>query len=366
MSDNISKLDVNFLANDKKFPDMKLIECTENPITLYGLCTSEEKGVFTRLPLRFLESNEVSEPLKHFMQNTAGVRMRFVTDSPYIALYAVLGETRYELPHMALTGVCGFDMYARDEGCTYEAEFVKAFIPWLKEDKSFSDCHEFPDSKMREITINFPLYHDVSKVFIGIKDTARIEEAKPYKVSKPIVCYGSSITQGGCASRPGLCYTNLLSRRLDCDIINLGFSGSGRGEKVVADYIATLDMSLFVLDYDYNCMGPEKLEQTHYVFYKTIRDAHPDIPIVMMTAPKPIPKIYPVDDVFVTRRAIIMKSYIRGLEEGDKNLYFVDGASLLGTDRNCDSTVDGTHPNDYGFRQMADRLYPVLNSLLPR
>ena len=219
---------------------------------------------------------------------------------------------------------------------------------------------------MREITINFPLYHDVDRVYIGIKDTANISYPRPYSVEKPIVFYGSSITQGGCASRPGNCYTNILSRRLDCDIINLGFSGSGRGEKIVADYIATLEMSAFVLDYDYNCLGPEYLEKTHYPFYKTVRDAHPDIPVIMMTAPKVIPLRYPVDEVFTKRRIIVMQSYIRAVQEGDKNVYFVDGTSLLGNDRNSDSTLDGTHPNDYGFRQMADKLYPILNKLLQR
>lgn len=365
MNNDISELDKNFMANDKKFPDMKLIDCREEPICLYGLCKSE-KNVFTRLPLSFKDTDEVSVPLKHFMCNTSGVRMRFITDSPYVALYAVLGETRYQLPHMPDTGVFGFDMYARDVGLTCEEEFVKTFIPWLKEDKSFSDCHEFPDSKMREITINFPLYHDVDRVYIGIKDTANISYPRPYSVEKPIVFYGSSITQGGCASRPGNCYTNILSRRLDSDIVNLGFSGSGRGEKIVADYIATLEMSAFVLDYDYNCLGPEYLEKTHYPFYKTVRDAHSDIPVIMMTAPKVIPLRYPVDEVFTKRRIIVMQSYIRAVQEGDKNVYFVDGTSLLGNDRNSDSTLDGTHPNDYGFRQMADKLYPILNNLLQR
>ncbi len=366
MKNDISKLDKNFMANDKKFPDMELYNCTQEPIGLYGLCNLKEEGVFTRLPLSFKDTDEVTESLKSLMCNTAGVRMRFMTDSPYVALYAVLGESRYKLAHMPDTGAFGFDMYARDASLTTEEEFVKTFIPWLKEDKSFSDSYEFPTAKMREITINFPLYHDVDSVYIGLKENCTLCAPRPYSVEKPVVFYGSSITQGACASRPGTCYTNILSRRLDCDIVNLGFSGSARGEQIVARYIAGLDMSAFVMDYDYNTASPEHLEQTHHAFYETIRAKHPDLPIVMMTAPIVLPKRYPVSDALIQRRIVVMQSYIKGMQKGDRNLYFVDGASLLGTDQNSNSTVDGVHPTDYGFRQMADRLYPVLDSLLDR
>ena len=364
MSGDISKLDKNFMANDKKFPDMVLMDVWDDPICLYGLCKSEEKGVFTRLPLSFKQSDEVTEPLKHLMQNTAGVRMRFKTDSPYIALYALLGESRYKLAHMADTGAFGFDMYARDEGFTGEEEFVKTFIPWLREDKSFSDSYEFPDARMREITINFPLYHDVDKVYIGIKEDAAICAPRPYTVEKPVVFYGSSITQGACASRPGNCYTNILARRLDCDIVNLGFSGSAKGEKCIGDYIAGLEMSAFVMDYDYNCSGPGHLKETHYPLYETIRKAHPFIPIVMMSAPILVPKRYPVSDALIERRMVVMQSYIKGMKSGDKNLYFVDGTSLLGADQNGNGTVDGAHPTDYGFRMMANSIYPILEKTI--
>lgn len=113
-----------------------------------------------------------------------------------------------------------------------------------------------------------------------------LKQAPKYAVKKPVVYYGSSITQGACASRPGNCYESILSRRLDCDYINLGFSGSAKGEDAIVDYIIGLDMSVFVMDYDYNAPTPEHLEKTHSKMFKAIRAEHPTLPIIIMPRPK--------------------------------------------------------------------------------
>ena len=129
---------------------------------------------------------------------------------------------------------------------------MKTFVPKVKIADGYESVIDLGETKMRQITINFPLYSAVSSLEIGLQETAVVESPTPYRVETPVVFYGSSITQGGCASRPGNCYTAVLSRRLDFDHVNLGFSGSGKAEQEMADYIAGLDMSVFVYDYDHN------------------------------------------------------------------------------------------------------------------
>ncbi len=368
MKKDFAEVDKNFLGLKKDFKDMKLHNVMDEPFVLEGLYKPKETGVFTRLPMEFKDMDDLNDTAKIVMTNTAGGRVRFVTDSPYIVLHVVLGDESYVIHHMAQTNVKGFDMYCRDYASRDELNFAKVFIPNVDEEtRSYTDSYEFTTVKLRDITINFPLYHNVSEVFIGLKDGSKLETAAPYGFDKKIVFYGSSITQGGCASRPGMAYPAILGRRLDCDTMNLGFSGAGQGEQLVANFIADMDMSVFVMDYDHNALSVEHLERTHYPFYETIRKKHPDMPIIMMSAPVSMLDEYnPIIPGMKKRRMVIMESYIKGVRSGDENLYFVDGTSLLGTDKPYNSTVDGNHPNDYGFCQMAERLYPILARLIKR
>jgi hypothetical protein len=139
---------------------------------------------------------------------------------------------------------------------------------------------------MREITINFPLYSEVNELYIGLMRDSLVLESAPYRIEKPIVYYGSSITQGGCASRPGNAYEALVTQALGINHINLGFSGNAKGEKEISEYICSLDMSAFVYDYDHNAPDIEHLKNTHERMFKEIRASHKDVPIIIMTRPK--------------------------------------------------------------------------------
>lgn len=365
---NISEVDKNFVSLKVNYDDIKYHNILNAPFVIDGLYKPNETGVFTRLPMEFMERDDLNDTAKIVMTNTSGGRVRFVTDSPYIALYVKLGEESYVIHHMADTGVKGFDMYCRDLGSDNEPHFAKVFIPEVNpEDNTYTGSYDFITPKTREITINFPLYHNVDEVHIGLKEGCLIEEPTPYKRGKNVVFYGSSITQGACASRPGMAYPAILGRRLDCNTVNLGFSGAGQGEQLVAEFIADMDMDVFVMDYDHNALSVEHLERTHYPFYQTIRNANPDLPIIMMSAPVSMLDEYnPIIPGMKKRRMIIMESYIKAVRSGDENVYFIDGTSLIGTDKPYNSTVDGNHPNDYGFCSIADRLYPVLERLLYR
>lgn len=165
-------------------------------------------------------------------------------------------------------------------------------------------------------------------------------------------------TQGGCASRPGNAYESIVSRALQTDYINLGFSGSAKAEDTIAQYIKHLDMSVFVYDYDHNAPTLQHLENTHQKMFLTIRENNPDLTILLLSRPK-----YSLDEVEKQRLAVIRKTYADAVAAGDQNTYFIDGSTLMKYARN-DGTVDGCHPNDLGFHSMAKGLIQQLKSLI--
>ena len=173
-----------------------------------------------------------------------------------------------------------------------------------------------------------------------------------YRDLPPIVYYGSSITQGGCASRPGNTYQSVLSQRLNIDHINLGFSGNGKGEDSIVEYMASLKMSAFVSDYDHNAPSVEHLRNTHCKMYQKIRAAHPDIPYIMLSRPD-------FDHAYndsIRRRDVIYETFRYAHAQGDRNVYFIDGASIFRGKYADMCTVDGCHPTDLGFALMADAI----------
>ena len=150
---------------------------------------------------------------------------------------------------------------------------------------------------------------------------------------------------------------------LDTDVLNLGFSGNAKGEQSMANYLASLSPSVYVIDYDHNAPTVEHLRNTHYRLYETIRAAHPNTPYVMVTKPDFIKARDNTDES--KRRAVIHKNFMKGIENGDKNLYFIDGESFFsGYADGGDCTVDGCHPTDLGFYFMAERIGFTIKNIL--
>jgi hypothetical protein len=260
-------------------------------------------------------------------------------------------------PHMPASGVAGFDLFV-DSPDGYSSRFIKTFMPpWHTTDEGYESKIELDGKKMRHYTINFPSYSGVSELWVGISEGSMLTNGVPYRDLPPMIYYGSSITQGGCSSRPGNIYQNVVCRRTNIDYINLGFSGSGRGEDTIVDYMASLDMCAFVSDYDHNSPSCEHLAETHYRMYEKIRAAHPDVPYIMISRCD-FDSVY---DINIERRNIIYQSYRKARDAGDKNVYYIDGASIFrGTYENM-CTVDSCHPNDLGFALMADAITAELN-----
>lgn len=347
---NISLVDSNFkIESHINEKDIRFYDVNQPPFRIYGVFY--DSGKFRRLPEDIAKT--VNTGVYGLHANTAGGRVRFKTDSPYVAINVKMPSIG-KMPHFALTGSAGFDLYIYDGSERY----VKTFVPPFAIQDGYESIIYFDSSKMREVTINFPLYSEVSELYIGLHDSALVREPKRYKLEKPIVYYGSSITQGGCASRPGNSYESMISRRLDTDYINLGFSGNAKGEREIAEYISQMDMSVFVYDYDHNAPTVEHLKNTHAKMYRTIREVKPDLPIVLMARPK----FYLSDDEKL-RFDIIKKTYEDAKAAGDTNIYLIDGATLMALAKD-EGTVDNCHPNDLGFASMAKAVGDLLEKIL--
>lgn len=355
MSTDISKIDPNLkVTTTLNEEDIQFYDVRNEPFRGYGLYKFSEGTQFRRMPEDV--AKETSEGVFALHTNTAGGRVRFKTNSKYIAIKSIMPDI-CNFPHMTLIGTSGFDLY---ENVNNSSNYVKSFMPPVGMKNGYESIIYFETNEMRDLTINFPLYNNLDSLYIGIQNSAVLERGGEYKYKKPVLYYGSSITQGGCASRPGNCYQNIISRKLDCDYINLGFSGGGRAEETIVNYMASLDISVFVCDYDHNAPTVEYLNQTHGKLYELFRNKQPYTPIIFVS--KPDFKVSSEDDI--NRRSIIYQTYQNAVNRGDQNVYFIDGETLFGTENRDCCTVDSCHPNDLGFERMAVIIGSVLEKSL--
>ncbi len=342
-------------------PDVRFREVREAPFDIYGLYNPHTEEKLRRMPDEAAAA--VSPMVRTLSTNTAGGRVRFCTDSDYIAIHADMPLIGCS-DHFPRTGAGGFDLYVM-EGTHYY--YYGSFRPGDENGKKgYEQFLPFASHRMRHVMIHFPLYSNVTNLYIGLQENATLDHGHRYRFDKPVVYYGSSITQGGCASHPGNAYQAIIANDLDCDFINLGFSGAAKGEQAMSDYIASLDMSVFVMDYDHNATSPEYLKSTHETMFRTIRAAHPTLPIVMITAPNTQWYIHHSNAAkrHNACRAVIFETYQNAVAAGDENVWYIDGDSLFEGRHHDLCTVDGCHPTDAGFIRMADRIGHVLGSML--
>jgi hypothetical protein len=263
---------------------------------------------------------------------------------------------------MPATGQCGFDLYV---GPPFAQRYCSTAVYDHRQTSYSAQLFDHHDGVLRNFTLNFPLYQGVKELSIGLDPEAQVLPPPPYAVEGRIVIYGTSITQGGCASRPGMAYTNVLSRALNIEIVNLGFSGSGKGEPEVARVVAEVSRPLlFVLDYEGN-QDYEGLKATLPKFIRILRESHATVPILVLS------RIAFARDLTHEEsrqtRALCRDMQAQTVEalrrNGGRHIYFLDGSALLGTDFD-ECTVDGVHPNDFGFMRMANALAPVVRRIL--
>ena len=335
----LAEIDQNFKIEKLGSGEYAFRDCREEPFRIYGLLLpTEETPHFMRMPQRI--ADQVNVQVQELACNTTGGRIRFKTDSSRVAV-RVWTHDVLKAPHFPLSGSAGVDIYA-------DGLYRGTVVPPYEVTDYYEGRVDMKSPGMREILIHMPLYAGVVKLEIGVDPGSQLLPGEEYKHSVPVLYYGSSITQGGCASRPGNSYQNIISRMLDCDQWNLGFSSGALAEDVMIEYLTKQEMSVFVMDYDHNAPTPEHLAATHEKLYRAMRKAHPELPIIMITMPKTVRN----EDV-LRRRAVVLATYEKAVAEGDTRVRFIDGCDMILSLGDDGGLVDNAHPNDLGFLAMA-------------
>lgn len=309
---------------------------------------------YDRLPAK--AEKIVRPPVWSLSRHSAGLSFRFNTDATTLMVRHTVGGAGLALPHMPATGVSGIDLYALDEG---KWKWVEVSRP-----KEVETTHTVSglDPGMRTWMAYLPLYNSTVKVEIGVPKGAAFQPVAPRK-EKPIVFYGTSITHGASASRPGMPHPAILGRRLDLPVINLGFSGNGKMEPEVGALLTEIDAAVYVIDCLPNMVEAEVAERAESLV-RQIREARPDTPIILVED-----RTYANTWIMKSKRdrhagsrAAFIRAYDSLVSSGVKKLFYVEGEPLLGDD--TEGTTDGSHPNDLGFMRQADVLEPVLREAL--
>lgn len=336
----------------------------EKPFRISGFAWFDKEKKYRRLPSK--PEFKIPTNVDELANNTSGGQIRFRTNVSKLVLKVKLTAAA-GMGHMPASGQCGFDVYVGEPG---QQKYYASAYPTVHEQSferviwDFTSCSKHKVEQVREVTLNFPLYVGVEEVLIGTNPDAIIETPTPFLSDKRVIFYGTSITQGGCASRPGMSYTNILSRRFNLEFINLGFSGSGKGEREVALTIREIDSpACFVLDYEANA-SLEQYKATLLPFIKTLREYYPDVPMIIVSR---IPFVQAEGrgwyDEYQERREYSRTTVEVLKQQGDQHISFIDGSTLLGEYWH-ECTVDGIHPNDLGFMEMANRMESGLAFLI--
>lgn len=334
------------------------------PFRISGLHWIKTNQSYWRFPEGAFDMLAEKAPGVYFMaKDPAGGQIAFETNARRIVVRAVLeGGQRWD--HMAATGEMGMDCYVAYPEEAYCFMGVTRFDAKKNEYMSevISDCGD----DRKRVIINLPLYMPLLQLKIGLPKDATLFAPQPFADSRPIVVYGTSITQGGCVSRPGVMTTNILSRRLNREFLNFGFSGSGKGETEVAELVSMVENpAMFILTYEAN--AGDLIYQNLVPFISVLRKKHPDTPILVCS------RVFcskfthnPAKMEPLRQRRLFQKETVEQLRNsGDENVYFVDGWKLM--ERDCaDCFVDGVHPTDLGARQIADAMEPVIRTHLLR
>ena len=334
---------------------MRWIAFPDDSIEVCGLpWFAESAPKLWRLPERFRAT--VPEDVFAGGKDTAGVRLRFRTDAQSLALRAVFPKfgIRTNMTQFTAHGVSTYV-----DGACWSAR-----IPGADGGEAELSLFSGADRLMRDVCIYLLLYGSIEIRSVGVDEGATLEPASAFAVQRPVVFYGTSITQGGCASRPGLSYQAMAARVLNIDYANFGFSGKGRCEREVASVLAEIDASCFVLDVGQNT-SVDDLDQRYRVFLDTICDARPDTPVLATT-----PIFYNAElwspghqEQVEQKREIIRRDVGARRQMGDSRLHILEARDYLWSDF-TDGAVDGGHPNDLGFAEMARGMASALGEIL--
>lgn len=316
---------------------------------------AERKRWFDRLPAS--AEGKVTTSVWSLSRDSAGMMLRFRSNSPSLHVHYKLSKANLGMPHMPATGVSGVDFYARDNKGQWR--WVQVTRPSTQEVRAEVIRDLAPGE--REYAAYLPLYNGVEFIKIGVEKGASFEGLAPRQ--KPVLFYGTSITHGACASRPGMVHTAILGRRLDRPVVNLGFSGNGRMDLAVGEYIAQVDAACIVIDCLPN-MQPAAVREKCVPLVRQLRQAHPSTPIILVEDRRFTNDwITPAKHQFHTENhAALRQAYESLKKEGVSGLEYIEGDHLYGDD--TEGATDASHASDLGFMRQADIFEPVLRKVL--
>ena len=339
--------------------DGKVVWFNALDLGIEGQGWKDVKHPYDRLPA---EAEAVApEHVWSLSHQSAGMSVRFVTDSPVVAARWSLRSENLALKHMPSTGVSGVDLYAKKDGAW---RWVAVGIPEKPKGNEAILLSAAP-AGTHEYRLYLPLYNGTDSLEIGVAPGRTLSKAPAYPeaAAKPMVFWGTSILHGGCASRPGMAYPSIIGRRMQRPVINLGFSGNGRMDPGLVPIVAKLDASAFVIDCAPN-MTPELITERTEPLVKAFRAAHADTPIILAENIR-YQQGWFIDakrTAYADKNASLQAAYARLKAQGVKKLYYIPCDNLLGDD--SEATVDGTHPTDLGFMRMANTIEPALRRIL--
>jgi hypothetical protein len=328
------------------------------PDTRFQICGlnwfNETTPKLQRFPDRY--ENDLPESVFNIGKQTAGVRIRFQTDAATLSIRAQYPKFS---PRTNMTQFTAQGISTYVNGRCWSAR-----VPDMEGGEAELSLFNDVPRAMRNICLYLPLYGPIDILSIGVDENAKFEKPTPFALEKPIVFYGTSITQGGCASRPGLSYQDMLGRKYNLDYLNFGFSGRGKCEPEVADILTETDPSCFVIDVGQN-NSLEELQERYRPFIDILRQKHPNIPLLATT-----PIFYNAElwsqthiQTITKKRQTISDAIWDRMGESDLNLHLLEAKDYL-SDAFTDGAVDGGHPNDLGFAHMADAMGKKLAQIL--
>ena len=359
---DVAKLDKNMSVKGIDESKYTWYDAKSVPFDINGLKWFNQEKKYRRLPSQ--ENTEHKIPLKveRLANCTAGGQVRFKTNSRHIALRVKIPPIKVRY-HQTPLGQRGFDCYV---GKAPNLEYYGS-VKFSIEQLEYASKFMINTNGMVDVVFNMPLYGGVESIEIGLDKNAQVLPPTPLTDDgNCIVVYGTSITQGGGANRPGMLYTNILSRMLNREVVNLGFSGSGKGEPEIARLITNIDKKdLIILDFEANTH--EKLRTVLRPFIEEIRKKEKNTPILILSR---IALLRDRNKKNLDKRISLMnfqKDLVKELKNaGDENIYFKNGAELFTNRWGLEGTIDGTHCTDLGYMLMAESLEPVVRSILDK
>ncbi len=319
---------------------------------------ADTERFYDRLPAR--AKGKVRPPVWDLSHHSAGMAVRFESDATALSARWTLLSKGLAMSHMPASGVSGLDLYAQDDRGRWR--WLGVGRPETAPRAQAQLIAGLPAGR-RNFTLYLPLYNGVESLEIGVDPKATVKPLPP-RATKPMVFYGTSIVQGGCASRPGMAYTAILARRLDRAHINLGFSGNGAMDLEAAELMGELDPCVYVIDAVPNMSSPQQVAERTEPFVQALRKGRPATPIVLVedrtwtnAALLPAHRLH-----HAAMRAALKAAVARLAATGVPALHVAPGEPLLGDDG--EAAVDGSHPTDLGFARMADALEPMLKPLV--